>query len=90
MTTVVQTDNGDYINVASVYRWSITEDVTAKGHTVLAHIHGPQRPFTVTTREERASAETVLKSILELSCHVIPGGRSASDRYHQMTPHRDG
>lgn len=89
MTTVVQCDDGGYINVALVYRWSITEDVTADGHTVLAHIAGPQRPFTVCTREERTSAETVLKAILELSCHVIPGGRSASDRYHQMTPHRD-
>jgi hypothetical protein len=96
VTTVVQCDDGGYINVASVYRWSITEDVTADGHTILAHVAGPQRPFVVATREERTNAEAVLRAILELAAHVIPGGRSASSdsagvpvNYHQMKPHRD-
>jgi hypothetical protein len=74
VVTVVQCDNGDYLNVGSVYRWSITEDVTAKGHTILAHIHGPQRPFVVCTRTSRKDAETQLNALLELSCHVIAGG----------------
>lgn len=86
MSTTVQCDDGSYINADLVYRWSITEDVTADGHIVQAHVAGPQRPFLVCTRETRESAETVLKAILELATRVIPGGRSATD-YHQMPPY---
>jgi hypothetical protein len=79
VTTVIQCDNGDYLNVSSVYRWSVTEDVTRDGHMVQAHIHGPQRPFLVCTRTSEEGARHALKAILELSCHVIPGGRSTAE-----------
>lgn len=67
MTTVVQCDDGSYLNAELVYRWSITEDVTMNGHIIQAHVAGPQRPFLVATRETEESAKDALKGILKAS-----------------------
>lgn len=79
MSTVVQCDDGSYINAALVYRWSITGDVTAGGesHIIQAHVAGPQRPFLVATRETREAAELALTSIVSMAAKVIPGGSAA-------------
>lgn len=73
MTTVVQCDDGSYLNAELVYRWSITEDVTMNGHIVQAHVAGPQRPFLVATRETELGARNALKFILEASYTAVFG-----------------
>lgn len=79
MSTVVQCDDGSYINADLAYKWTIDEDVTRRDEcfTIKAHFAGPQHPVPICTRETIESARSVLKAILELACHVIPGGRSA-------------
>ena len=80
MSTVVQCDDGSYINADLAYKWTIDEDVTNRDEafTIKAHFDGPQHPVKVAHRETKEAAAGVLKAILELACDVIPGGRSAT------------
>lgn len=71
MINLVLCDNGAYINVASVYRWFIDEDISIDKYTVQASIVGPQRPFSVTTRDSKPEAEAALIAILSPIAQTI-------------------
>jgi hypothetical protein len=74
----VQCDDGGYINVGSVYRWSVEEDVTNKDDpfTVKAHFGGPQHPIPVCKRSTKSGAQSTLDNILRQAAFPIHGGRS--------------